>query len=88
MIALIQSFTDLLGTHVWYYLLMIAACWLFAVAVFANIFWTGRIDLLNKRGEDFFNHFPGLLMAISLAMVLTTYVVAAAVARPIVELLR
>jgi len=76
------------GMQIWYHLVVMAAFWLFAIATFGNIFRTGRTHLLDNRSEDFFKHFPGLLVAIGLLMVLTTHVIAAAAAAPILALLQ
>jgi hypothetical protein len=65
------------------YLILMLACWLFAIATFANIFLTGRTHLLDEKGANFFKHFPGLLIAIAMIMTLAPYVVAEVVVKSV-----
>jgi hypothetical protein len=67
--------------------ILIICCWLFAIGTFANIFCSGRTHLLNKRGREFFEHFPGLLIATATIMVCSTYVASAAVAQSVLYIL-
>jgi hypothetical protein len=68
-------------------LILMACCWLFAIGTFANIFRTGRTDILNKRGKEFFDHFPGLLIATATIMVCSTYLASNAIAQSVVHVL-
>jgi hypothetical protein len=62
-------------------LILIGACWLFALGTFANIFLTDQTHLLDKRGKEFFKHFPGLLIATGSILALTPYLASAVVAK-------
>ena len=54
-------------------MVLIFACWLFAMATFLHIFLSGQSHLLDKKMEDFLKDFPGLALAVGSIMVLTTF---------------
>jgi hypothetical protein len=54
------------------YIVLIFACWLFAIATFCRIFLSGQSAVLDKKLEDFAKEFPGLTFAVGAIMSLTT----------------
>ena len=65
--------------NVEYILLLLIACWLFAIATFLRIFLTGQSHVLDKKMGDFLKEFPGLALAVGSIMTLTTLLIPKAV---------
>ena len=62
------------------------ACWLFGIATFLRIFLTGQSHLLNKKSDEFFREFPGLALAMSSIMALTTLLIPKMILLLVVEM--
>ena len=54
---------------------LIFACWLFAMATFLYIFFSGQSHVLDKIMGDFLKDFPGLALAVASIMVLTIFLI-------------
>jgi hypothetical protein len=68
-----------------FHIILMIACWLFAIATFAQIFLTGKWRILDKRaGDGLYKEYPGLMLATACIMVLSLNVVPIVIVRSVI----